>query len=94
VEIHDAALNVFCMDGLLNSPNDMGRGYAWLDYRTHGSLLDCGGTLCGPWKPTGAANWRSPEKKIAFVQVGLIDATALEEQAKLFEKKRIWCLFR
>jgi glucose-1-phosphate thymidylyltransferase len=75
-------LETYLSDGLLNVQR-MGRGYAWLDTGTHGSLLDAG-NFVRTLETRQGLQTGSPEE-IAFDQ-GWIDAAALEEQAKLFEK--------
>jgi len=61
----------------------MGRGYAWLDTGTHGSLLDAGNFVRTLQKRQGMQTG-SPDE-IAFVQ-GWISADALAERAALFAK--------
>ena len=75
-------LETYLHDGLL-SVQRMGRGYAWLDTGTHGSLLDAG-NFVRTLETRQGLQTGSPEE-IAFDQ-GWISAAALEEQAKLFEK--------
>jgi len=75
-------LETYLHDGLLNVQR-MGRGYAWLDTGTHGSLLDAG-NFVRTLETRQGLQTGSPEE-IAFDQ-GWISAAALEEQAKLFEK--------
>jgi len=61
----------------------MGRGYAWLDTGTHGSLLDAGNFVRTLEERQGL-QVASPDE-IAFGQ-GWIDAAALAARAKLFGK--------
>ncbi|MFV2054221.1 glucose-1-phosphate thymidylyltransferase RfbA [Aliiroseovarius sp. YM-037] len=61
----------------------MGRGYAWLDTGTHGSLLDAGNFVRTLQKRQGMQTG-CPEE-IAF-EKGWITAEALEEHARRFEK--------
>ena len=61
----------------------MGRGYAWLDTGTHGSLLDAGNFVRTLEKRQGLQVGCPDE--IAFEQ-GWIDAAALRARAKLFAK--------
>ena len=75
-------LETYLHDGSLNVQR-MGRGYAWLDTGTHGSLLDAG-NFVRTLETRQGLQTGSPEE-IAFDQ-GWISAAALEEQAKLFEK--------
>jgi len=75
-------LETYLSDGLLNVKR-MGRGYAWLDTGTHGSLLDAG-NFVRTLETRQGLQTGSPEE-IAFDQ-GWINAEALEEQAKLFDK--------
>ena len=75
-------LETYLHDGSLNVQR-MGRGYAWLDTGTHGSLLDAG-NFVRTLETRQGLQTGSPEE-IAFAQ-GWISAAALEEQAKLFEK--------
>jgi glucose-1-phosphate thymidylyltransferase len=74
-------LETYLHDGMLNVQR-MGRGYAWLDTGTHGSLLDAGNFV--PTLETRQGLQTGSPEEIAFDQ-GWISATALEEQAKLFE---------
>jgi glucose-1-phosphate thymidylyltransferase len=71
--LHDGSLNVQLM----------GRGYAWLDTGTHGSLLDAGNFVRTLEMRQGLQTG-SPEE-IAYTQKW-IDAGALEKQAKQFGK--------
>lgn len=61
----------------------MGRGYAWLDTGTHGSLLDAGNFVRTLEKRQGLQTG-SPDE-IAFSS-GWIDSAALWDRAKLFQK--------
>ncbi|SDF96216.1 glucose-1-phosphate thymidylyltransferase RfbA [Rhodobacter capsulatus] len=61
----------------------MGRGYAWLDTGTHGSLLDAGNFVRTLEKRQGLQTG-SPDE-IAFER-GWIDAEGLRARAKLFGK--------
>ncbi|MBT9248115.1 glucose-1-phosphate thymidylyltransferase RfbA (plasmid) [Gemmobacter fulvus] len=61
----------------------MGRGYAWLDTGTHGSLLDAGNFVRTLEKRQGLQVGCPDE--IAFEQ-GWIDAAGLRARAKLFAK--------
>ena len=61
----------------------MGRGYAWLDTGTHGSLLDAGNFVRTLEERQGLQTG-SPDE-IAFTQ-GWIDAAGLRARAKLFGK--------
>ncbi|WP_432257124.1 glucose-1-phosphate thymidylyltransferase RfbA [Limimaricola sp. AA108-03] len=61
----------------------MGRGYAWLDTGTHGSLLDAGNFVRTLEKRQGLQTG-SPDE-IAFSS-GWIDSAALRDRAKLFQK--------
>ena len=61
----------------------MGRGYAWLDTGTHGSLLDAG-NFVRTLETRQGLQTGSPDE-IAYNQ-GWISAEALGETAKLFEK--------
>jgi glucose-1-phosphate thymidylyltransferase len=75
-------LETYLHDGLLNVQR-MGRGYAWLDTGTHGSLLDAGNFVRTLENRQGLQTG-SPDE-IAFNQ-GWITAASLEERAKLFSK--------
>jgi len=75
-------LETYLHDGSLNVQR-MGRGYAWLDTGTHGSLLDAG-NFVRTLETRQGLQTGSPEE-IAYDQ-GWISAAALDEQAKLFEK--------
>ncbi len=61
----------------------MGRGYAWLDTGTHGSLLDAGNFVRTLERRQGLQTG-SPDE-IAF-DLGWIDAAALGERAEKFRK--------
>lgn len=61
----------------------MGRGYAWLDTGTHGSLLDAGNFVRTLEERQGLQTG-SPDE-IAFEQ-GWIDASALRDRAEKFQK--------
>jgi glucose-1-phosphate thymidylyltransferase len=75
-------LESYLEDGKLSVKN-MGRGYAWLDTGTHGSLLDAGNFVRTLEKRQGMQTG-SPEE-IAFVK-GWISPEALEKRADLFRK--------
>jgi glucose-1-phosphate thymidylyltransferase len=75
-------LETYLHDGLLNVQR-MGRGYAWLDTGTHGSLLDAG-NFVRTLETRQGLQTGSPDE-IAFNQ-GWISAASLEERAKLFAK--------
>lgn len=75
-------LQMYLYEGLL-SVERMGRGYAWLDTGTHGSLLDAGNFVRTLEQRQGLQTGNPDE--IAFSQ-GWIDSTALKERAKLFSK--------
>ncbi|MFZ5964855.1 glucose-1-phosphate thymidylyltransferase RfbA [Thalassococcus sp. BH17M4-6] len=75
-------LEMYLHDGLLDVKR-MGRGYAWLDTGTHGSLLDAGNFVRTLEKRQGQQTGCLEE--IAFDQ-GWIDEAALEARAKVFEK--------
>ncbi|MRU15526.1 glucose-1-phosphate thymidylyltransferase RfbA [Roseovarius sp. A21] len=75
-------LEMYLEDGLLEVQR-MGRGYAWLDTGTHGSLLDAGNFVRTLEKRQGQQSG-SPDE-IAF-QEGWISRDALEERAKVFAK--------
>ncbi|WP_375259552.1 glucose-1-phosphate thymidylyltransferase RfbA [Citreimonas sp.] len=75
-------LQMYLDDGAL-SVRQMGRGYAWLDTGTHGSLLDAGNFV----RTLSARQGQQvgcPEE-IAW-QMGWIDAEALAARAALFRK--------
>ncbi|NNK77887.1 MAG: glucose-1-phosphate thymidylyltransferase RfbA [Litoreibacter sp.] len=75
-------LGLYLADGTMTVER-MGRGYAWLDTGTHGSLLDAGNFVRTLQDRQGLQTG-SPEE-IAFGQ-GWIDAQALQEQAKAYGK--------
>ncbi|WP_420328211.1 glucose-1-phosphate thymidylyltransferase RfbA [Mameliella sp.] len=75
-------LETYLRDGLLNV-QQMGRGYAWLDTGTHGSLLDAGNFVRTLSERQGQ-QVGCPEE-IAYQQ-GWIDADALMERARMFGK--------
>jgi glucose-1-phosphate thymidylyltransferase len=75
-------LELYLADGLLNV-QQMGRGYAWLDTGTHGSLLDAGNFVRTLEKRQGLQTG-SPDE-IAFEQ-GWISKAELAERSKLFAK--------
>ncbi len=75
-------LETYLHDGLLNVQR-MGRGYAWLDTGTHGSLLDAG-NFVRTLETRQGLQTGSPDE-IAFNQ-GWITGASLEERAKLFAK--------
>ncbi|MCF7728097.1 glucose-1-phosphate thymidylyltransferase RfbA [Sulfitobacter sp. M22] len=75
-------LETYLHDGLLNVQR-MGRGYAWLDTGTHGSLLDAG-NFVRTLETRQGLQTGSPDE-IAFNQ-GWISRAALEERAKVFAK--------
>jgi glucose-1-phosphate thymidylyltransferase len=75
-------LETYLHDGLLNVQR-MGRGYAWLDTGTHGSLLDAG-NFVRTLETRQGLQAGSPDE-IAFNQ-GWISAASLKERAKLFAK--------
>ena len=75
-------LEMYLADGAL-SVQQMGRGYAWLDTGTHGSLLDAGNFVRTLSERQGQ-QVGCPEE-IAFQQ-GWIDTEALLERARLFGK--------
>ena len=77
-------LESYLEDGLLQVEL-MGRGYAWLDTGTHGSLLDAGNFVRTLTERQGQ-QVGSPEE-IAFAQ-GWIDAAALRRRAALFGKNQ------
>ena len=71
--LHDGALTV----------KQMGRGYAWLDTGTHGSLLDAGNFVRTLERRQGLQTG-SPDE-IAYEQ-GWISRAELEERATMFRK--------
>tara|TARA_R110002049_G_scaffold123934_3_gene279267 strand:- start:108 stop:1010 length:903 start_codon:yes stop_codon:yes gene_type:complete len=75
-------LETYLHDGLLNVQR-MGRGYAWLDTGTHGSLLDAG-NFVRTLETRQGLQTGSPDE-IAYNQ-GWISSRSLEERAKLFAK--------
>lgn len=75
-------LESYLADGQL-SVQQMGRGYAWLDTGTHGSLLDAG-NFVRTLSDRQGQQVGCPEE-IAFQQ-GWIDAEQLETRAALFGK--------
>tara|TARA_R110002049_G_scaffold308194_2_gene511305 strand:+ start:1798 stop:2679 length:882 start_codon:yes stop_codon:yes gene_type:complete len=75
-------LETYLHDGSLNVQK-MGRGYAWLDTGTHGSLLDAG-NFVRTLETRQGLQTGSPDE-IAFNQ-GWISAADLTERAKMFAK--------
>lgn len=75
-------LDMYLDEGLLNVTT-MGRGFAWLDTGTHGSLLDAGNFVRTLTDRQGMQTGSLEE--IAW-QNGWIDDAALEARAKLFAK--------
>ncbi|WP_397544094.1 glucose-1-phosphate thymidylyltransferase RfbA [Roseovarius salis] len=75
-------LEMYLADGQLHVET-MGRGYAWLDTGTHGSLLDAGNFVRTLEKRQGMQAG-SPEE-IAYAQ-GWIDADQLRARAETFKK--------
>ena len=75
-------LEEYLKDGKLNV-QQMGRGYAWLDTGTHGSLLDAGNFVRTLEKRQGLQTG-SPDE-IAYSK-GWISADALHERASKFKK--------
>ncbi len=75
-------LEMYLKEGLLNVQT-MGRGFAWLDTGTHGSLLDAGNFVRTLTDRQGMQTGSLDE--IAW-QNGWIDAAALAERAQLFAK--------
>ena len=75
-------LETYLHDGLLTVER-MGRGYAWLDTGTHGSLLDAGNFVRTLERRQGLQTGCPDE--IAFEQ-GWIDAEQLSRRARLFAK--------
>jgi len=75
-------LETYLHDGLLNVQR-MGRGYAWLDTGTHGSLLDAG-NFVRTLETRQGLQTGSPDE-IAFNQ-GWISEAELEERIRLFAK--------
>ncbi|MDC0660410.1 glucose-1-phosphate thymidylyltransferase RfbA [Leisingera sp. SS27] len=81
LEITDL-LQMYLEEGALRVET-MGRGYAWLDTGTHGSLLDAGNFVRTLEKRQGLQTGCLEE--IAYEQ-GWIDTAALEARAELFKK--------
>ncbi|NRB36617.1 MAG: glucose-1-phosphate thymidylyltransferase RfbA [Rhodobacteraceae bacterium] len=81
LEITDL-LSIYLEAGEL-SVETMGRGFAWLDTGTHGSLLDAGNFVRTLTERQGQ-QVGSPDE-IAF-RMGLIDAKALQTRADVFKK--------
>ena len=77
-------LESYLADGLLKVER-MGRGYAWLDTGTHGSLLDAGNFVRTLQDRQGLQTG-SPDE-VAF-QMGWIDKDALTARAALYGKTR------
>jgi len=77
-------LESYLTDGLL-SVELMGRGYAWLDTGTHGSLLDAGNFVRTLSDRQGQQIGSLDE--IAFRQ-GWIDANAIRRRAEIFGKNQ------
>lgn len=75
-------LEIYLEEGTL-TVQKMGRGYAWLDTGTHGSLLDAGNFVRTLQLRQGMQTG-SPEE-IAYLQ-GWIDDAALAARAELFSK--------
>jgi glucose-1-phosphate thymidylyltransferase len=75
-------LEMYLQEGLLQVER-MGRGYAWLDTGTHGSLLDAGNFVRTLEKRQGLQTG-SPDE-IAH-GLGWIDDAALKERARVFGK--------
>lgn len=75
-------LEMYLHEGLLDVKR-MGRGYAWLDTGTHGSLLDAGNFVRTLEQRQGQQTGCLEE--IAF-DAGWIDKAALIERAKMFSK--------
>ncbi|WP_417667428.1 sugar phosphate nucleotidyltransferase, partial [Pseudidiomarina sp.] len=75
-------LETYLADGTL-SVERMGRGYAWLDTGTHGSLLDAGNFVRTLSKRQGMQSG-CPEE-IAYEQ-GWISDTTMREHAETFKK--------
>ncbi|QFT94730.1 Glucose-1-phosphate thymidylyltransferase 1 [Roseovarius sp. THAF9] len=75
-------LDMYLEDGLLNV-QQMGRGYAWLDTGTHGSLLDAGNFVRTLSERQGQ-QVGCPEE-IAF-EKGWISRDQLADRSKLFKK--------
>jgi glucose-1-phosphate thymidylyltransferase len=75
-------LEMYLADGVLNVTR-MGRGYAWFDTGTHGSLLEAGNFVRTLEERQGLQTGCLEE--IAY-QSGWIDVEALAERARLFSK--------
>ncbi|NOD64546.1 MULTISPECIES: glucose-1-phosphate thymidylyltransferase RfbA [unclassified Ruegeria] len=75
-------LEMYLQEGLLDVQT-MGRGFAWLDTGTHGSLLDAGNFVRTIEARQGMQTGSLDE--IAWAN-GWIDDAALEERARLFAK--------
>lgn len=75
-------LEMYLKEGLLHV-KQMGRGYAWLDTGTHGSLLDAG-NFVRTLETRQGLQTGSPDE-IAFDK-GWITAAQLSERAELFHK--------
>ncbi len=75
-------LEMYLNEGLLNVQT-MGRGFAWLDTGTHGSLLDAGNFVRTLTDRQGMQTGSLDE--IAWAN-GWIDDKALEERSRLFTK--------
>ncbi len=75
-------LEMYLAEGLLEV-KQMGRGYAWLDTGTHGSLLDAGNFVRTLEKRQGQQVGCLEE---IALQNGWIDLAALEQQAARFAK--------
>ena len=75
-------LEMYLHEGALDVKR-MGRGYAWLDTGTHGSLLDAGNFVRTLEKRQGQQTGCLEE--IAYDQ-GWIDRAKLEERARMFAK--------
>ncbi|UAB91783.1 glucose-1-phosphate thymidylyltransferase RfbA (plasmid) [Ruegeria sp. SCSIO 43209] len=75
-------LEMYLNEGLLNVQT-MGRGFAWLDTGTHGSLLDAGNFVRTLTDRQGMQTGSLDE--IAWAN-GWIDDEALEERSRLFAK--------
>lgn len=75
-------LEMYLADGILRV-NRMGRGYAWLDTGTHGSLLDAGNFVRTLTNRQGLQTGSLEE--IAFEQ-GWISRDELKKRASLFSK--------
>jgi len=75
-------LESYLLDGTLTVKR-MGRGYAWLDTGTHGSLLDAGNFVRTLTERQGQ-QVGSPDE-VAF-QMGWLSAEQLTERARRFSK--------